>query len=101
MAMSLRTRIAGLGFCALATLASDCGAGDGSGGGPPVVEVGPVCLDGGIGLSGSFPSGFDLLPDGNGVVVQSLPPAVLGLDLSATPLASSYRACRQRSSGST
>lgn len=86
MRASLLRRVVALSFCAWATLASNCGAGDGSGGGPPVAEVGPVCLDGGIALSGAFPSGFDLLPDGNGAVVQGTPPAVLGLDLSETPL---------------
>ena len=74
---------------AVATLASDCGAGDGGGGGPPVIEVGtgdPACM----GLNGAFPPGFDLIPGTplervEGAVVQLAPEAVLGLDLSTVP----------------
>lgn len=80
-------RAATLLASALLTTAGDCGAGDGSGGKAPVIVVDGLECDGGSGLtlSGAFPSGFDLLPDGNGVVVQLAPPAVLGLDLSQSP----------------
>lgn len=66
----------------LGVLGGKCGGGDGSGGRPPVIRfsnIDPRCLT----IAGKFPSGFAMLPGGDGraAVVQFFPQALLGLDL--------------------
>jgi hypothetical protein len=76
-------RALAIALALVASLGAKCGGGSGGGGSPPRILVSnadPRCLT----LSSAFPSGFDLLPDGSGVVAQDTPPSVFGLDLAGS-----------------